>query len=204
MLGRQASKPIHILVEDELPEVDLNEDEDAYAVLDAQAAAYAAKHKADEAPDEVDTAKTNRLAVVNLDWDHVRASHLYKIFSSLVSPTAALPSASSDLVHPSRQPNVKATGGKSGVVRGKVLSVRVYPSEFGKERLKREEVEGPPKEVFKKSRRNEIDENEEVNEKTIYEEDEGDEYDEDALRKYQLERLRCATHFPYYESVSDN
>jgi hypothetical protein len=78
---------------------------------------------------------------------------------------------------------------KATVARGKVLSVRVYPSEFGKERIAREETEGPPVEVFKKKIENEGD----VNERTIHETGDGADYDEDALRKYQLERLRCAT-----------
>ena len=49
--------------------------------------------------------------------------------------------------------------------------------------MKREEVEGPPKEIFKKTRRNDVL-------PSLLAEDEGDEYDEKALRKYQLERLR--------------
>lgn len=52
--------------------------------------------------------------------------------------------------------------------------------------MAREEKEGPPAEVFKKK----MDEDEEINEKTIYETDTGEDYDEDALRTYQLERLR--------------
>jgi hypothetical protein len=36
------------------------------------------------------------------------------------------------------------------VARGKVVSIRVYLSEFGKECIAREEKEGPPVEVFKK------------------------------------------------------
>ena len=70
------------------------------------------------------------------------------------------------------------------VVRGKVLSVRVYPSDFGKERMAREEKEGPPSEIFKKK------DAEEVDEKNVYNVGGEDDYDEDALRQYQLERLR--------------
>jgi hypothetical protein len=143
-------------------------DESAFADLDAQAEAYASKAAEDEteaAPGE----QTRRLAVVNLDWDHVQAAHLYKIFASILSTST------------------------STVQRGKVLRVRVYPSEFGKKRMEREEVEGPPPEVFKKKSRKEEDEDEdEINEKNIFEEDEGNDYDDDALRTYQLERLRCA------------
>ena len=53
--------------------------------------------------------------------------------------------------------------------------------------MAREEVEGPPAEIFGK--KDEVDE-EEINERTVYEVGEEGKYDEDALRKYQLERLR--------------
>ncbi|TDL28603.1 hypothetical protein BD410DRAFT_760012 [Rickenella mellea] len=182
VLGHGASKPIRVHADEEL-EVNLNEEDDTtYADLDMQAAAYSAKLKnGDDDALDIETAKTARLAVVNLDWDHVRAKHLYKIFTSLVSPGASKVT-SSVISH-------GVTERKSHIIRGNVLSVRVYPSEFGKERLKKEESEGPPKDIFKRARFEEIDE-EEINERTIYQEDEGDEYDEDALRKYQLERLR--------------
>lgn len=182
VLGRHASKPIQVLADEEL-EVDLDEEEDAYADLDAQAAAYAKNHVDEEETEEPGT-QTRRLAVVNLDWDHVRASHLYRIFSSLVSPTAPPASSSASAVASSNGKSRKEaahTGAR--VARGKILNVRVYPSDFGKERMKKEEVEGPPKEIFKKTRRDDAY-------GTLLEEDEGDEADEDALRKYQLERLR--------------
>ncbi|KAL5534354.1 hypothetical protein ACEPAG_816 [Sanghuangporus baumii] len=197
ILGRHASKPIPVLAEDEddYLEVDLNEDEVAYADLDAQAAAYNEQHATNdedavngEEPEHTGI-KTNRIAVVNLDWDHVRASHLFKIFSSLVSPTA--PSAAVAVNATTASTTTSANNGDGDgktssaakIIRGKVLSVRVYPSEFGKERLKREEEEGPPKEIYKKSRRDDVL-------GSLVQEDEGDPYDEKALRKYQLERLR--------------
>ncbi|KAL5495378.1 ESF1 [Sanghuangporus weigelae] len=197
ILGRHASKPIPVLAEDEdeYLEVDLNEDGDAYADLDAQAVAYIEQHAINidgavngEEPDHTGI-KTNRIAVVNLDWDHVRASHLFKIFSSLVSPTA--PSAAvavnattaSTITSANDRDRDEKTSSAAKIIRGKVLSVRVYPSEFGKERLRREEEEGPPKEIYKKSRRDDVL-------GSLVQEDEGDPYDEKALRKYQLERLR--------------
>ncbi|KXN90081.1 Pre-rRNA-processing protein ESF1 [Leucoagaricus sp. SymC.cos] len=125
--------------------------------------------------------RTRRLAVVNVDWDHVRAEHLFKIFSSLVSLTAPRVPVSATLAG--------AKTGKSGVspvARGAILSVKVYPSDFGKARMEREEKEGPPAEIFKKRRK----ESDEINEKTIYEFGDENEYDEEALRRYQLERLR--------------
>ncbi|KAL7285374.1 hypothetical protein ACG7TL_000469 [Trametes sanguinea] len=172
-LGRDVTQPIPVL--DDTAEVDL--DEDTYADLDAQAAAYAKDHPdVDQGASEVQ--RTRRIAVVNLDWDHVRAVHLYKIFSSLVSPTgSAVASGSSGKA---------AKSSSAPVVRGKVLSVRVYPSEFGKERMAREEKEGPPPEIFKKRDLNP----DEINERTVYETGDGEDYDEEALRKYQLERLR--------------
>ncbi|KAI0825046.1 hypothetical protein BC628DRAFT_1488995 [Trametes gibbosa] len=179
-LGRDVTQPIPVL--DDTAEVDL--DEDNYADLDAQAAAYAkANPEADQDVSQVQ--RTRRIAVVNIDWDHVRAIHLYKIFSSLVSPSGAALAFSS---------NERATkGSSSGVVRGKVLSVRIYPSQFGKERMAREEKEGPPPEVFKKR---ELDPDE-INERTVYEVGNGEDYDEEALRKYQLERLR------YYYAIAE-
>ncbi|KZV77751.1 hypothetical protein PENSPDRAFT_568074 [Peniophora sp. CONT] len=169
-LGAPRSK---LLLDDDA-EIDL--DEDNFEDLDAQAAAYS-KTVDDAEEEEDDSARTRRLAVVNLDWDHVRAVHLLKIFDSVVSPAAGASSS-------------KNSG---PIVRGKVLSVRVYPSEFGKERMAREEREGPPVELFKKKRA--VEDEEEVDAENIYETGDADEYDEDALRKYQLERLR------YYYAV---
>ena len=188
-LGADSSRPI--AVHDEDIEIDL--DEDAFADLEAQAANYSKAHQ-DEG-EGVYIERTCRLAIVNLDWEHVRAHHLYKICASLVSPTAPVVRAStsslseqaSDRKHSGRG----EIGGQVNVVRGKVLSVRVYPSDFGMQRMEREEKEGPPPEIFKK-RELDVDE---VNEKTIYEVGGEDDYDEDALRKYQLERLRCVHSF---------
>lgn len=167
-------------------EIDL--DEDTYAELDAQVAAYAeANEAAQEKKDLGIASRTRRLAVVNLDWDHVRASHLHKIFSSLVSPAAPYLPISSSSANGKADSAGKSKTGATPVARGSVLSVRVYPSEFGKVRMEKEEKEGPPAEIFKKKRK----ETQEINERTIYEVGDEDEYDEDALRRYQLERLRC-------------
>ncbi|KAJ3551020.1 hypothetical protein NMY22_g53 [Coprinellus aureogranulatus] len=172
---------------DAFAEIDL--DEDNFDALDAQAAAYSKEHH--EENEEEDAPRTRRLAVVNMDWDHVRASHLFKIFSSLVSPTA--PHASSVT-----KPKAAVEGSRRAlkdvpqvnVVRGQVLSVVIYPSDFGKERMAREEKEGPPLEIFKKKK-----DTEEVTTKSLYELGGEDEVDDNALRKYQLERLR------YYYAV---
>ncbi|XP_069090201.1 ESF1 homolog isoform X1 [Pleurodeles waltl] len=56
---------------------------------------------------------TNRLAVCNMDWDRLKAKDLMALFNSFKP--------------------------KGGVV----FSVKIYPSEFGKERMKKETVHGP-------------------------------------------------------------
>ena len=183
-LGYDQSRSIAVIRDEGVTEIDL--DEGDLGDLDAQAAAYVSQCAQEDEAQE-DTERTRRIAVVNLDWDHVRAIHLYKIFSSLVSPTAPAASSSSTAsVHPHRQRSVKGT--LNVVIRGKVLGVQVYPSQFGKECMAREEKEGPPAEVFKRKR--DFEDEEDINEKNIYEVGDEDDYDEDALRNYQLERLR--------------
>uniref|UniRef100_A0A8C5UXP6 ESF1 nucleolar pre-rRNA processing protein homolog n=1 Tax=Microcebus murinus TaxID=30608 RepID=A0A8C5UXP6_MICMU len=56
---------------------------------------------------------THRLAVCNMDWDRLKAKDLLALFNSFKP--------------------------KGGVV----FSVKIYPSEFGKERMKEEQVQGP-------------------------------------------------------------
>jgi hypothetical protein len=110
---------------------------------------------------------SSRLAVVNLDWDNIRAQDLMAVFSSFTE-------SSSLLKH-----------------------VAIYPSEFGKERLQREEMEGPPKEIFAnaKSQKGKIevseDEQDEETIKSSLLKPESDvDFDSTALRNYQLQRLR--------------
>ncbi len=200
--------------------------EDDESDSDAEAAASSSrkkgKGKGKEKSRKVKSAKSSkskiprgddtcRLAAVNLDWDHVRAKDIYKIFTSIVSPTASITAADALQAH---RRAAAAEGASSSSrarappaisqVRGKLLHVRVYPSDFGKERMAKEDIEGPPAEIFKgsKSRKNgrggdESDsEDEEINAKTIVQVDEGGEFDEEALRKYQLDRLR------YYYAVA--
>ncbi|KAK3307392.1 uncharacterized protein B0T15DRAFT_177065 [Chaetomium strumarium] len=126
---------------------------------------------------------TNRFAVVNIDWDHIKSVDLLALFSSFVP------------------------------VGGRIEKVSIYPSEFGKERMQREELEGPPREIFKKGK--DSDEEDEGDDSTSESEDEEDagedsdeevkkellqegndqDFDSDALRTYQLDRLR------YYYAV---
>ncbi|KAI1426492.1 hypothetical protein F5Y12DRAFT_282948 [Xylaria sp. FL1777] len=113
---------------------------------------------------------TKRFAVVNLDWDNIKAVDLMALFSSFVPPG------------------------------GRVEKVSIYPSEFGKERMKREEIEGPPKEIFKKAAQDKDelesdselgseDEDEKIKRDMLQEGDDQD-FDSVALRSYQLDRLR--------------
>ncbi|KAL6530163.1 hypothetical protein OROHE_014516 [Orobanche hederae] len=92
--------------------------------------------------------ETQRLAVVNLDWSQVRAVDLYVLLSSL------LPKG------------------------GQILSVAVYPSEFGLKRMEEEAVRGPVG-LFDEE----------------HDDGEDDDIDNKKLRAYELSRLR------YYYAV---
>ncbi|KAM7197250.1 hypothetical protein V8F33_005678 [Rhypophila sp. PSN 637] len=122
---------------------------------------------------------TNRIAIVNIDWDHIKSVDLMALFSSFVP---------------------------SG---GRIEKVSIYPSEFGKERIQREELEGPPREIFKRGKDedhsddsdsdsgsddSDEDSDEEIKKELLQEGDDQD-FDNDALRTYQLDRLR------YYYAV---
>ncbi|KAL8657948.1 MAG: hypothetical protein Q9226_001414 [Calogaya cf. arnoldii] len=122
---------------------------------------------------------TSRIAVVNLDWDNIRAADLMAVFSSFVS------------------------------VAGAIQKISIYPSEFGKERIQREEMEGPPKEIFSHSKPEEsesefedhdddgssLKEDDEQIKKSLVQEDTSQDFNSAKLRRYQLERLR------YYYAV---
>ncbi|NXB47725.1 ESF1 protein, partial [Leucopsar rothschildi] len=86
---------------------------------------------------------TSRLAVCNMDWDRLKAKDLLALFTSFTPKGGA------------------------------VFSVKIYPSEFGKERLKEEEQKGPV-ELF------ELPENT-TEDDGIYRE---------KLREYQFKRLK--------------
>ncbi|KAJ1030448.1 hypothetical protein NDA16_001357 [Ustilago loliicola] len=151
---------------------------------------------------------TCRLAAVNLDWDHVRAKDIYKVFSSIVSPTASVTAAEALRAHRRAAAEGVSSASSSRAraapaisqVRGKLLHIRVYPSDFGKERMEKEDLEGPPPEIFKDSKRrggdDDSEDEEKITAKSIVQVDEGGEFDEEALRKYQLDRLR------YYYAVA--
>ncbi|KAK6533369.1 pre-rRNA-processing protein esf1 [Orbilia ellipsospora] len=151
---------------------DSDSDDDSVITEEAEEAEAAAQ-EADAVPlGDI----SSRIAVVNLDWDHVKAVDLFVVLSSFAP------------------------------IGGKILNVSIYPSEFGKERMEREEMEGPPKEVFgisskisskkddskisKKQKYEEEDDQMEITEQTLVKEDTGEEFDSAALRRYQIERLR--------------
>ncbi|KAH8728620.1 hypothetical protein GQ44DRAFT_724080 [Phaeosphaeriaceae sp. PMI808] len=120
-----------------------------------------------------------RLAAVNMDWDNMRAIDIMGVANSFVPAD------------------------------GRILNVVIYPSEFGMERLQREELEGPPREIFASSTNNpkkataasvessddSESEDEEQAQANLRNDDVGDEFDSTALRNYQLDRLR------YYYAV---
>jgi hypothetical protein len=119
---------------------------------------------------------SKRIAAVNLDWDNIRAADIMAVAASFVP------------------------------AGGRIESVTIYPSEFGRERMEREELEGPPREIFAstKKRREESeddsdsdeDEDEKIRKRLLKEQaGEGEEFDDGKLRQYQLERLR------YYYAV---
>lgn len=86
---------------------------------------------------------TSRLAVCNMDWDRLKAKDLLALFNSFIPKG------------------------------GTIFSVKIYPSEFGKERLKEEEQQGP-RELF------------DLPENTT----EKDELYKEKLREYQFKRLK--------------
>jgi len=119
---------------------------------------------------------SKRIAVVNMDWDNIRAADIFAAARSFVSEG------------------------------GQVESVVVYPSEFGRERMEREELEGPPAEIFARPNvkagakstlelEDDSDEDDERIKKQLLQEDKGEEFNSTALRRYQLDRLR------YYYAV---
>ncbi|XP_078086493.1 ESF1 homolog [Mustelus asterias] len=97
---------------------------------------------------------TRRLAVCNMDWDKIKANDLLVLFNSFVFQGGA------------------------------VLSVKIYPSEFGKEKMKEEELRGPVELLDNLPE----DADEDTEEQRIVRE---------KVREYQFKRLR------YYYAVVD-
>ncbi|ETN58019.1 hypothetical protein AND_010403 [Anopheles darlingi] len=95
---------------------------------------------------------TNRLAVCHMDWDRIRAVDIMVLLSSFLPPGCS------------------------------IKSVKIYPSEFGKERMQEEEARGPQELTTKP-----VDGSDE--------EEEDEEQQKERLREYQLNRLK------YYYAV---
>ncbi|KAJ2060863.1 pre-rRNA-processing protein esf1 [Coemansia sp. S146] len=119
---------------------------------------------AEEEPEEVPRGdETKRFACVNMDWEHVRAVDLLTVFSAF-----------------------KPDGGS-------VVAVKIYPSEFGKERMSKEATEGPPREIFAKPSKQHSDseDDDDEGEDLVKEQlDDNEEFDQAALRKYEMEKMR--------------
>lgn len=96
---------------------------------------------------------TSRLAACNMDWDRIRAVDLMVLFNSFLN---------------------------SG---GSILSIKIYPSEFGKTRMAEEDLKGPRELTQKKQDPQDDDDIE------------GSKFHMEKLRQYQLNRLK------YYYAV---
>ncbi|CAA6659324.1 unnamed protein product [Spirodela intermedia] len=99
--------------------------------------------------------ETHRLAVVNMDWDHIKAVDLYVLMS-----TSLLTSCP-----------------QSG---GQVLSVAVYPSEFGLKCMEVEAVRGPHALIDGQNDRGGDADDDDID----------DEIANERIRSYQLQRLK--------------
>lgn len=182
-LGPSAKGRQYVQADSEGEDYEIDLDEDADAALPSEAE-----------EDEIEA--TKRLAAVNLDWDHVRAIDLFKVFASVLSTTAPEASALPPSAFSAEESSSRRVATR--IAKGRVNKVSIYPSEFGKTRLAREELEGPPKEIFAEADDEDL-EVEEVDETNILQPDEGEEFNQKALRRYQLERLRY-----YYAVVEFN
>ncbi|XP_056022358.1 ESF1 homolog isoform X2 [Ostrea edulis] len=104
-----------------------------------------------------------RLAMCNMDWDRIKAQDIFMLLHSFV-PTG-----------------------------GSLRSVKVFPSEFGLQRMKEEALSGPTELVQSKSENMLDEENDEDDDD--YDESQGTRYHREKLRQYQLNRLK------YYYAV---
>lgn len=102
---------------------------------------------------------SRRIACMHMDWDKIRAVDIMVLCNSFI------PAGS-----------------------GSVLSVKIYPSEFGKERMAEEDIKGP-KEITKLEIENQQNENEQ------------DELYLEKLREYQLNRLKYFYAVVEFDSV---
>uniref|UniRef100_A0A0A9XFR9 ESF1 RRM domain-containing protein n=1 Tax=Lygus hesperus TaxID=30085 RepID=A0A0A9XFR9_LYGHE len=106
---------------------------------------------------------TARLAACNLDWDRITAKDLFVLFTSFLPP------------------------------EGFIKEVTIYPSEYGLQRMKEEELKGP-KELFEDPKFKKFDDDDFTDKHA-----EGSQYCMEKLREYQLNRLRY-----YYAVITFN
>ncbi|CAG9101955.1 unnamed protein product [Plutella xylostella] len=99
---------------------------------------------------------TKRLAICNLDWDNIKAADIMVLLNSFLPPG------------------------------GVILKVTIYPSEYGLQRMKEEEVRGPI-ELTEKAAEDDLSDD--------GRNEEGSTYHMEKLRRYQLNRLK------YYYAV---
>lgn len=146
----------------------------------------------------VDGEESTSLAIVNMDWDHIKAADLYVVLHSFLPAT------------------------------GKLHHVRVFMSEFGRERLAQEAVKGPAldsyidkerEKIFAEYRKNVNDgvvefkntkqvpvtklSSEYSNIKDYFDAntDEAEAAAENAIRRYELDRMRYAFAIAKFNSV---
>lgn len=137
---------------------------------------------------EVDDVKygedqSSRLAVQNLDWDHIGAQDLFSLFTSFCKGESI------------------------------VQKVEIYPSEYGKQMIERDSLYGPPKEIFMKDApaakiKNKIKKKEKKMEKRIIpnkaqalEQEDEYEFNEMELRKYEAQKMKYYFAVVYCDSV---
>lgn len=103
---------------------------------------------------------SRRLAVCNVDWDNITATDIFVVFNSFKSP------------------------------EGTVLSVKIFLSDFGRQRMQEEVAKGPAElsEIA-------IDADSSDDEGSSNENDEGKSFHNEKLREYQLNRMK------YYYAV---
>ncbi|XP_021728228.1 pre-rRNA-processing protein esf1-like [Chenopodium quinoa] len=110
--------------------------------------------------------ETHRLAVVNMDWNQVKAVDIFMMLRSFLPK------------------------------EGQIKSVTVYPSEFGLKRMEEEAVRGPvallgdEKKKYDEGTEDEDEDEDEDENKDDDDDDDDDEIDTEKLRAYEKSRLR--------------
>ena len=126
--------------------------------------------------------ETRRLALVNMDWDHIKVLILLTGIYSDVKPEMVFYIWFSLLFSHLQAVDILAVMNSFLPKGGQILSVIVYPSEFGLEQMKEEEKHGP--QIFAGA-----------------DNDDGDEQVEDQeiinerLRRYEIAKLRSLLAF---------